>query len=240
MKHLRIRGADNPAMAAERLGARVLAALSAAIRQRGEAWLVVSGGSTPIALFHYLSSQPIAWDKVSVTLTDERCVAVDDLASNAGLVRKRLLTKHAKAARFIGLFDGAGALRDAETTAERQLRPLPCYDVVILGMGEDGHTASIFPRAANRDLALQADSLRLALLIDPVTASPLRITQTVARLLRTRHLALHFTGPDKARLFKRILGNPDARQWPVAAFLTQTEVPAEIYTDADVSEAVGA
>ena len=235
-----IHPATSATLLAEELGAEVIRVLSDAIEQRGAAYLVVSGGSTPRPLFQYLSKQPIDWSKVSVLLADERCVEPGNHLSNARLVKQELLQGHASGARFISLFDGGIAHTDDQSAAGLKLLGLPAYDMVILGMGDDGHTASIFPQAANRDLALELNSHKLAFLTDPVTVSPMRITQSASRLLNTRNLVVHFTGAGKAELFNRILANPDQTTWPISAFVSQNLVPLQVFTDVPNLEGVTA
>ena len=232
MENISVYNVNDHQILAQRLGKGVTRILSEAIELRGSAYLVVSGGSTPKPLFRYLSEQQIDWGKVKVTLADERCVDPDSAASNAKLVKENLLIGRASAARFISLFEGGEPQIDDQVAAGLKLLGLPRYDMVILGMGADGHTASIFPQATNREIAQDCSNHRLALLTDPVTLGPLRITQSVRRLLHTRHLAVHFTGAKKAELLDRIIKAPDPATWPISSFISQTEVPLEIFSDA--------
>jgi len=231
MTNINVHNTSNHKLLAESLGSRVVQILSDALKARGSAYLVVSGGSTPKPLFQYLSRQDIDWGKVTVTLADERCVDARNSESNAKLVKTELLTGLGSAANFISLFDGGITDSDDQITAGLKLLSLPRYDMVILGIGDDGHTASIFPQAKNRDLALDSEGHRLALLTNPETATPLRITQTFSRLINTRHLAMHFTGVKKAGLLEQIIKTPDSSKWPVSSFITQKAVPLEIFTD---------
>lgn len=220
---------EDAQLLAEKLGDRIIALLEQAIVSRNEAFFVVSGGSTPKPLFQYLSNQPLDWRKVTITLADERCVDPRESSSNARLVKEHLLQNHASKARFLSLFDGGEPSAYSAQTANDRLASLPKYDAVILGMGNDGHTASIFPQASNRDVALDLDQPNLALLTDPVTVGPIRITQTARRLLDSRLLCLHITGSDKVRLLEKITTNPNPVDWPISFFVTQTNVPLEIY-----------
>ena len=129
------------------LAANVAARLQQGIAARGAAHLVVSGGSTPIKLFSMLADADIEWGRVVVLLADERWVPVDHEDSNERLVREMLLTGKAKSAQFLSLLPTP----DDEITniagLSTMLGSLPRFDVVILGMGEDAHTASLFPCA---------------------------------------------------------------------------------------------
>jgi 6-phosphogluconolactonase len=137
------------------LANQIAASLASAVGARGLASLVVSGGRTPVRLFEILRTMPLAWARVCIALADERWVDPQDAASNEHLVRDVLLKDRAAAARFHGLKNGAptpdlGAVSAWETFA-RVPRP---FDAVLLGMGDDGHTASLFPGSPNLPGAL--------------------------------------------------------------------------------------
>jgi len=214
---------------AETLGDRIAKCLQNAIDNKGHATLVVSGGSTPKPLFQYLAHMSLDWSKVTVTLADERCVPPESELSNARLVHENLLQGKAADAKFIYLHTDSAGLEQSALQANAQMSSLPKYDCVILGMGNDGHTASIFPEASGRDKALDMDNPDSAMLIDPVTVDPLRITQTARRLLGTEWMVLHITGDEKSRLLDQILEAPDYQKWPISFFLTQTEIPFSVY-----------
>lgn len=132
----------------EDLAVEIARHLQAAIASRDQATLAVSGGKTPLPLFARLSRSDIEWDKVTVTLVDERWVPEQHPDSNARLVKTGLLKGRARYARFLGLMTGAADPFTAEEQLDRRLGELPLpLDVVVLGMGEDGHTASYFPAA---------------------------------------------------------------------------------------------
>lgn len=214
---------------AETLGDRIAKRLGDAINAKGYATLVVSGGSTPKPLFQYLSHAPIDWSKVTVTLADERCAPAESDLSNARLVHENLIRNKAANANFISLHTDSVGLEQSVAQASSQMTSLPKYDCVILGMGNDGHTASIFPEASGRDEALDMGNPNSAMLIDPVTVDPLRITQTARRLLDTEWMVLHITGDEKSQLLDQILSAPEPKKWPISFFLTQTETPFSVY-----------
>jgi 6-phosphogluconolactonase len=166
------------------LASQISAALTTAIEARGTASLVVSGGKSPVKLFEILRGQPLDWSRVCLALADERWVSPDNAASNERLVRDVLLQERAAAARFLGLKNGAptpdlGAVSAWETFA-RVPRP---FDAVILGMGDDGHTASLFPGSPNLHSALnQSAAAGCVGMWSPVAPQPrLSLNLTAAR-----------------------------------------------------------
>ena len=217
------------------LSEHIATALERAITERGVATLVVSGGSTPVPLFRALSQKTINWQAVTITLADERCVDENDAQSNAKLVKENLMQAQAATATFVPLVGTVPVDEDQLGELNHALLSLPRYDIVLLGMGGDGHTASIFPEASNRDACLESDSTQAAMLVDPVTVTPLRITQTADRLCNTRQLILHTVGEDKRALLGEILAKPDAKQWPISHFLENSQKPVNIYTDGPVT-----
>lgn len=204
----------------------ILSRLQQAIDARGQAYLVVSGGRTPLPLFERLAQQKFAWDKVTITLADDRWVATNHDDSNERLVRQHLLVKEAAAATFIGL---VGALQDIEADVVRlneQLQSLPTFDVVILGMGNDGHTASLFPCSDELEAGLTTTAPALA--VHPKTAPHGRISLSRERLLNTRQLYLHVSGADKANVVQSALENPATDSQPISLFLQQDKVPMQV------------
>ena len=165
----------NASELATALAGHVADRLTQAITQRGTALLAVSGGTTPARFFAALSQDAIAWDKVTVTLVDERFVPASSPRSNAGLVAANLLQNAAKSARFVPLYHAAASIEAAAASDDAALQSLPWpLDVVILGMGGDGHTASFFPDADRS--AVAARSRRSRRIVLPVHARERRRT----------------------------------------------------------------
>ena len=122
--------------------------LSESISKNGSATLFVSGGSTPAPLYEALSKSELAWKKIKVALVDERWVDQQHSASNEALVKRSLLINNAKAATFIGMKTADEHADKGQVEAETRYRALPQpFTVAIVGMGNDGHTASLFPHA---------------------------------------------------------------------------------------------
>jgi 6-phosphogluconolactonase len=194
--------------------------LQRSVDERGEALLVVSGGTTPKRFFASLAEQTIDWARVAITLADERCVADDNPRSNALLLRQTLLRDRAAAARFTPLADSR--LSPAQELAAANARiadlPLPA-DVVILGMGDDGHTASWFPGGDYLAEALDSGTKKLVLPMRAPAAPEPRLTLTARVILRARTLALHVEGADKLETLGRAFADGPVEEMPIRAAL---------------------
>ena len=193
-----------------------------------EAVLVVSGGHSPVPLFQALSSQPLDWARVAVTLADERWVAPDDPDSNEGLVRGHLLKGRAAEARMVPLYTGEATPETAVPAVSMALDQLTRpFSQVILGMGEDGHVASLFPGAAELSLGLSTEAPALA--VRPPHAPHARLSLSLHALLQSRDIALMISGPVKRQILEQALGEGPVEALPVRAILRQTSVPVTVY-----------
>lgn len=220
----------SPSEAAQALADSVSGALAAALAMRTHASLVVSGGRSPIGFFQCLRDAELAWSRVWITLADERWVPEDHPDSNAALVRRHLLQGAAAAARFVPLWNGAATpvAAIAERTAALAQLPQP-FDVVVLGMGEDGHTASLFPGAPGLAAALDPAGTALLAAIDPPAAPHPRLSLTLKALLGCRHIHLPLAGASKRAVYARALAQCDPLQLPISSVLCQSGVPVTVY-----------
>lgn len=204
--------------------------LQAGIESRGVASLAVSGGTTPGKFFGALGKRKdVDWDKVMVTLVDERWVPETHDRSNAALVNERMLQGPAATARFIPLYTG-GSEPDAAAIAranELQARLPTPFDAVVLGMGNDGHTASFFPGGDTLEEALTAEGPVVAIRA-PGAGEP-RVTLTLGRLLDAGAVFLHIEGEEKERVLARALGEGPVEDMPVRAVLRQTRTPVTVF-----------
>jgi 6-phosphogluconolactonase len=220
-------GADSLAHA---LAGQVAADLKAGIGSRGAATLAVSGGSTPKKFFAALSMEKLDWAKVTITLVDERWVDSSSDRSNAKLVADLLLQNDAKVAAFVPLFAGSDEPTSAlvaKTNAALAALHLP-FDAVILGMGNDGHTASFFPGGDTLHEALTSAGPALALRA-PGAGEP-RITLTLPFLLNSKAIYLHIEGPEKTATLAKAVATGPIEDMPIRAVIKQTQVAISIYS----------
>ncbi len=196
----------------------VASALAADLENSERALLVVSGGSTPVPFFQRLASIELPWSRIDVTLADERWVAEDAEDSNARLVREHLLQGPAAAASFCPLTSDDSTPELGVESVARRVTELPWpASVVVLGMGGDGHTASMFPDSGELGLALTSDEPLVATR-SPSVPQP-RITLSAGRLHQARRHILHIVGDDKRSVLARAMAGDDVRELPIRAFL---------------------
>lgn len=196
--------------------------LQQAIAERGHAVLVVSGGKTPLPLFQQLAATSLAWDKVTITLADDRFLPDSAADSNERLVKSALLQGQASQAKFISLYADAENAEAAVPTLLQRVSALGTFDVLILGMGEDGHTASLFPCCAELAAGLSADAADL-LATNPSSAPYQRITFSLRRLLQARAIYLHLVGPKKLQVLQQAAAGTDVSAMPIRAFIQHSQ-----------------
>lgn len=221
---------DGAAVAAG-LAAAVAQDLRAAVAGRGSAVLAVSGGTTPKHFFRCLAGQDLDWRDVTVTLCDERWVPPTHERSNAHLVRENLLQGPAAASRFVPLYADATDPESglAEVAARIETLPQP-FDVVTLGLGLDGHTASWFPGGDHLAAALDTHGTAAVLPMRAPDASEPRITLTLPVVAAAHHHYLQFEGRDKRAVFDRVVrGEGEYAQSPLRALLQHSSNPLEVY-----------
>jgi 6-phosphogluconolactonase len=212
------------------LADRILDDLDRAIELRGKATLAVSGGSTPVPLFQRLSIAQLDWSRVSIILVDERWVAEDHPDSNARLVRKHLLRERAAAARFIGLKTPGEDAFASEAVAAAGLPDFASgIDVVVLGMGDDGHTASFFTGADTLERALDPRGTALCVAVRPPRAPHDRMTLSLVALSRSAHRYLHITGETKWQVLEQALQPGSLEELPIRAILKLDGPPLHVY-----------
>ncbi len=213
---------------ANALAAWVADKLRGAIDRRGAALIAVSGGTTPGLFFRALSQQDLDWSKVTATLVDERFVPASSPRSNAALVAENLLQNKAATANFVGLYRPVGTVDQAAEQASKELKVLPWpLDVAVLGMGNDGHTASFFPDAEGLGELLDISSARTVLPVSAPSAGEPRLTLALPVLASARLLVLHIEGTAKRGVLETAL-QPGSRL-PVRALFDHSRQPVEIF-----------
>lgn len=215
---------------AEALAERISSVLQAAIASRGSASLAVSGGSTPTLLFETLSSRAIAWDRVTVTLVDERFVGPDHGRSNHLLVRTHLLQNAAAKATFVPLYHPVASAEEAAALATAEIATFgKPFDVTILGMGSDGHTASFFPGGDHLAEALDASAPRRVMTMEAEGAGETRLTLSFSAIHDARLLVLHIEGVEKKAVLDKALSGTNEAEMPVRAVLDRAKTAPDIY-----------
>lgn len=208
--------------------------LADAIAARGLAGIAVSGGSSPAGLYRQLSNIHLDWRKVIIVLVDERWVDAGHPASNARLVHATLLQNEAANANFIGLKTPHDTPQEAMADLNRRLlahMPLP-LDVVVLGMGNDGHTASWFPHADGLHAALTeagpafAISARKSEVTGEITD---RMTLGLRAIQRASSLHLLLSGDDKLATWNRVCESGDVADMPVRALLDDDKAALRVH-----------
>ncbi|EEX10663.1 6-phosphogluconolactonase [Ruegeria lacuscaerulensis ITI-1157] len=191
--------------------------LEAALLHNDIVAFAVPGGTTPGPIFDNLCAADLAWDRVRVLPTDERCVPADSDRSNERLIRERLLTNRAAAAEFVPLFIPGKSPEDILPEIEALIAPVLPLSVLVLGMGDDMHTASLFPGMAGLDAALDGDAPPLAVARPQSQPEP-RITLTAPVLngALSKHLVIF--GPKKRDALERAMSLPP-EEAPIAAVL---------------------
>jgi len=203
--------------------------LADALRRRGKASMALAGGSTPAPLYEALSQASLAWDKVSITLTDERWVSPADPASNEHLIRNVLIKDRAAGAIFCPFkTKHAHASGGAPVTERRIARILP-FDVCLIGMGADGHIASLFPAAEGYDAAMDPQaSCKVAVIRAPGAAGAAeRLSLTLSGLLSSRLIVALFVGQDKFDVYSE--ARAGVGRSPLRNLLAQDKVPVHVF-----------
>ena len=219
-----------------RLAQDIAQRLASAIQARGFAVLSVSGGKSPVALFEALRVIDIDWSRVRITLVDERCVPCTHPDSNALLVQTHLMQDLAAKAHLVFMIASASEPLDSPPAqakaASMGLQAAGVADVLVLGMGADGHTASLFPDAPNLAEALDLRNTQICMSIElthpPANAPYARLTQTLAHILSSRHIVLPLTGTDKLNTLQQAWKQATAAL-PISFVLQQTQTPVALW-----------
>jgi 6-phosphogluconolactonase len=229
-------GADAQSLA-EHLACELAKYMANAIAEKGSAVLALSGGSTPKPLFEALSEHDVDWTKVIITLVDERWVGESHALSNAAFIKTYLLNKLPDSVRFVPLYRVADSaheslplvIADYLQATNSTIDAPRSFDIVILGMGDDGHTASFFPDADNVAELVDIDSNEALLSCHSPSTQVERVTWSLPILLNTSFLALHFTGDDKRAVFESACEGGETTLLPIRSVLFQDRIGLNVY-----------
>ncbi|MGI9221652.1 MAG: 6-phosphogluconolactonase [Woeseiaceae bacterium] len=207
---------------------RLASSLSVQLAQNGSTSVVVTGGSSPAACYAELSGADLDWSQVTVVPSDERWLSADDDNSNEKLIREKLLVAAAEPADFVPLYK-SGVSRQArceELNTMLPAIPLP-FAATLLGMGDDGHIASLFPDAANLNAGLNPASEQMCIAVDTSASTHPRLSLTIAALLQSKELVLLFFGNNKRDVYEA--AKTGEQDYPVSALLSQDQSPVKVY-----------
>jgi 6-phosphogluconolactonase len=221
----------DPTALANALALSVANDLRAALAKRDTASLALSGGNTPKAFMRALALQALDWPCVMVTLVDERWVPESSERSNAALVKNNLLHGAAAQARFVPLYRDAPEPENAIGEIEDGLAMLPSpFDALVLGMGNDGHTASFFPGGDHLAAALDPATTAVVLPMRAPDAGEARITLTLPPILAARRLYLHIEGAGKLQVLEAAVSGVDAGVgYPIRRVLEHASAPVQVF-----------
>ena len=209
--------------AAQFIGRQLIEALT----HSEQATLVVSGGTSPKHCFAQLASSKLPWDQITVMPSDERWVSPDDDASNEKLIRSTLLTDSAASASLVPLYDSHFSIDDQceriEHVLQGSLLPFACS---LLGMGTDGHFASLFPDSDHLADVLQIDGERLCIPVTTAASEHRRVSLTWSALARSKSIVLLFFGEEKMGIYDRACRTFD---FPVSTVLAQDHTPVTVF-----------
>lgn len=203
---------------AEAVAVHIQMALQQAIAQRGRASLALSGGRGPALFLRCLEQLDLAWEKVTVTQVDERWVPPQDAQSNARLIQQ-CMPRVLQRATWLPMYQGRGLEADAQH-CHAMLEPLLPLDVVVLGMGPDGHTASLFPHMPGLSEYLSAQTPAVCIAVPAEGERVARLSMTARAIQSARLKMLVFAGEDKRQTLGAAVQAADPLSWPIAAFLT--------------------
>ena len=212
---------------AQALADDIADALKSAIAQKKRASLALSGGNSPKQVLPILASASLPWSNVDVTLSDERCVLPSDADSNGAMVRAHFIEKGANAASFHPLWTDDVDIEAGLENAARAMRKFPWpLDVIYLGMGDDGHFASLFPS----DEVSNFENADCPVVSGWASSSPhQRISLSLSTILKSRQIFLHVTGREKRETYERALTSSPSPACPISLLINDDTLDLCVY-----------
>lgn len=205
---------------------RITELLAKRLDHNGNASIVVSGGTSPRQCMAALANAPLDWQRVQVALSDERWVPPDHDDSNEKLVRESLLTGPAAAATLLPVY-AEGVSPEERCEQLQDLLPVLPFSCSLIGIGTDGHLASLFPDAEQLELGLDVESGRLYVPVTTAASPHPRISMTLAGISRSDEIALLFFGEEKLEVYRQAKASPDA--YPLSRLLRQKRAPVRLF-----------
>lgn len=202
------------------------------LNEKNVANFFVSGGSTPEPLYRSLSSTTLPWERINVAMVDERWVEPNHPRSNEAFINRTLLINHAKSAPFLSMKRNTPTPEDALDQLNKAYSDIGKPNITILGMGDDGHTASLFPNAKGLNHAMETSDICCAIEAhkSKVTGEETkRVSISLQTILNSDIVYLLISGESKLEAYNKALAESDQMLMPVASILKQTSTPVHVY-----------
>ena len=206
--------------------------LTEGIEKDGQAVLMVSGGSSPAPAYKYLANLEFPWHKVSIAMVDERWVDLAHEKSNEAFIKSTLLQGHAAAAHFVPMKNTSSSAVEGQVECDRTYSVLKNADITILGMGPDGHTASLFPHADGLQNGLETEQHVCAInaIESDVTGSITeRMSLTLSRIASSREVVLLISGEEKRAVYEAAKEEGSVYDVPLRAILNHSSIYLTVF-----------
>ncbi|MBE0367492.1 6-phosphogluconolactonase [Pseudoalteromonas aurantia] len=223
---------DSKAQMTEALAALLEHGIDGGIQRDGNALVMVSGGSSPAPAYKHLSNLPLEWQKISIAMVDERWVDANHDKSNEAFIHETLLQNKASGAAFITMKNSAHSASIGQVECEQAYQALKVPDVTILGMGPDGHTASLFPNSQGLPHALQTTEIVCAIdaIESEVTGSITeRMSLTLFGIARSREVVLLISGDEKRAMYEQAKVEGSELEIPLRAVLNHPDINLSVF-----------
>ncbi|TMO68651.1 6-phosphogluconolactonase [Pseudoalteromonas aurantia] len=223
---------ESKAQMTEALASLLEVGIANGIKQDGKALVMVSGGSSPAPAYKYLSDLPLEWDKVSIAMVDERWVEPVHEKSNEAFINETLLQNKAADAEFIVMKNSASSALAGQVECEHAYQALKIPDVTILGMGPDGHTASLFPHAEGLESGLQTSDIVCAInaVESAVTGSITeRMSLTLNGIARSKEVVLLISGDEKRAMYEQAKSAGSELDIPLRAVINHPQITLSVF-----------
>ena len=208
----------------------IVTALVSDLNMFGKASLLVSGGSTPKNLFQLLSNAPLNWKNISISLVDDRFLADNHKDQNGSMVKDLLIQNKATEANFIPLVQDINNIENNTLLITEKFKDIQQpFSALVLGMGGDGHTASLFPDCDELNEGMDLNNKNTFIQTNPKSAPYQRISLTRSAILNSKSLFLHFYGEEKQLVFEKAKNNKTYLPFPIQGFIHQDKSELKVF-----------